>query len=190
VGTGGGLDKYDRKSGKFIHYWNSLRNSTNWVRAIYEEIPGRLWLGSSGGLVDFNTLTRESINYSHNPKNPNSISDNTITSLCQDPSGTMWVGTSNGLNAFNKNTKEFINYFPNEKDPGSLNSGIINTIFWERSGTLWIGTDMGLNKLNRIKQPFTKYEHQNIISNMLKHEGLSTDGKNDFSVVKKMILLK
>jgi signal transduction histidine kinase/ligand-binding sensor domain-containing protein/DNA-binding response OmpR family regulator len=171
-GTGGGLDQYDRKSGRFIHSWHDPDNKQNWVNAIYEDIPGRLWLGTSGGLLDFNTVTRESNIYSHNPKNLKCISDNNVTSLCEDPSGILWVGTSNGLNAFNKNTKEFINYFPNEKDPGSLTPGSINTIFWERSGTLWIGTYTGINKVNRIKQPFTKYEHQNIISDLIEHDGM------------------
>jgi signal transduction histidine kinase/ligand-binding sensor domain-containing protein/AraC-like DNA-binding protein/AmiR/NasT family two-component response regulator len=182
IGTERGLDKFDRKSGRFIHIWydpdnrNGLiknRETSQYrIRTIYEVNPGILWLGTYGGLVEFNPQTGKSIVYIHDPNNQWSLSDNNITSVCKDPSGTLWVGTGNGLNAFNNRTKKFINYFHDEKDPGSLSSGSISSLLFERSGTLWISSWRGLNKLNRIKPLFTKYNHENIVSNLYNIGGL------------------
>jgi len=61
-GTQAGFDKYDFETNKFIHYWNDYTNrSESWtvaskhrINTIFEDDIGILWLGTNGGLVEFN----------------------------------------------------------------------------------------------------------------------------------------
>ena len=50
VGTWGGLDKFDRETGQFVHYQNDANDpsslSHNYVATIYEDQSGVLWIGS------------------------------------------------------------------------------------------------------------------------------------------------
>lgn len=169
IGTGGGLDKLDGKTGKFIHYWSEPTNHTRkvdkwgsqkyWVNCIYEGSDGMLWLGTNGGLIEFNPKDSVYTNYSHDPKNLQSISSNNIASICQDNSGTIWISTyQNGLNSFDKNSKIFTRYLHDKSDLGSLSGDYTLTVYCERSGTVWIGTNfVGLNKINRTKPTFNSY---------------------------------
>jgi len=151
-GTGAGLDKYDFETGKFKHYLNDPHNhyvkwenssSEYWVNTIIEDENGILWLGTNGGLVEFNPKVGTSSNYLYNPTNKY----NRITSICQDVvTGSLWITNGIGLFLFDKKLKNFTQY-----------SSEGNCVLSERSGTLWVGTDIEIKKLNRIKQPFKKY---------------------------------
>ena len=169
-GTKGGLDKYDRQTGKFIHYWQDPNNyngfiknwstSKYWINSIYEDNTCHLWLGTNGGVIEFNTNDSSFIQYIYNPKDSRSVSSNSISSISQDASGTLWIGTSDaGVNSFDMNLKEFTHYVYDEKDPGSLSYNGVTAVYCEKSGTLWITTLTGVNKLNRTKWPFTQYMH-------------------------------
>ena len=49
------------KTGKFIHYWNSVsrdnsRGSMHWINSIYKDNAGIIWLGTNKGLVEFHIV--------------------------------------------------------------------------------------------------------------------------------------
>jgi len=167
IGTGRGLDKFDRESGNFIHVWYDTdyknriadKDPKFWINTLFQDNSGKLWLGTNGGLIEFNARDSSFIQYTHNKDDPRSLSSNSIVSICQDSSGILWVATEWGVNSFDLNTKEFTHYFNDEKDPGSLSYNITSAIYYEQSGTLWITTPTGVNKLDRTKWPFTQYMH-------------------------------
>ncbi len=158
-GTGAGLDRLDFKTGKFIHYWREspnrekiiwTNNSKYWIETIFEDNEGILWLGTNGGLVEFNAKEGTFLNYLFTSEDK----QNRINAICQDEdSGSLWLGTVDGLLAFDKKIKKFSNYF---KD-------VVNQVYYERSGTLWIGTDTGIKKIKNTKMPFKKYFSKNPI---------------------------
>jgi signal transduction histidine kinase/ligand-binding sensor domain-containing protein len=155
--TGGGLDRFDFRTGKFIHYWNDPSNrhkswdntSEYWINSLCGDDTGILWLGTNGGLVEFNPRESTFSTYRFDQKAP----QNRITSICQDViTGSLWVATSDGLLSFDRESKAFTHH--------DLKA---NYVYSERSGTLWVGTDAGTKKLNRTKQPFTKYPSKDMI---------------------------
>jgi ligand-binding sensor domain-containing protein/signal transduction histidine kinase len=163
IGTYSGLYKFDNKKKKFTHYrppGNNLDGSNNIV-SIYEDRMERLWLGIyKGGLTMFNRKNGTSSNYSNNPDDPGSISDNTVYSMLESSPGEFWVGTANGLNKFDFPTKKFYRYMPDPNDPHSLSNGCVGSLCEDKSGILWIGTQDGLNKFNKKSGSFIVYKSQ------------------------------
>jgi two-component system sensor histidine kinase ChiS len=161
-GTSAGLDKLDFKTGKFIHYWLETgdrskifwnNNSKYLITAICEDDAGIIWLGTNGGLVEFNPKAGTFFNYRFNPKNP----QNRITSICQDVvTGSLWITGWNGVMSLLNFDKKLKKFTPYNCDGVSIIS--------ERSGTLWIGSGIEIRKLNRIKQLFKKYSSNDVIS--------------------------
>lgn len=155
--TGGGLDKFDFETGKFVHYWNDPGNrykpwsnsSEHWIQSMCEDDAGILWLGTNGGLVEFNPKKGTFSQYRFDPKKP----QNRINSICQHaPSGSLWMATWYELLSFDIDSKTFTHY---------AYEG--NAVYSERSGTLWVGTIKDIKKLNRTKQPFQKYPSKHTV---------------------------
>jgi len=166
-GTGGGLDKLDFQTGKFKHYWNDSHNlekhwanlSKYWINSIYGDNSGTIWMGTNGGLVEFNQKSGTFTNYIPNPNVKEVTKDNCITSICMDASGDLWLGTRHGLYVFDIKTKEFIaSYFHDDDDPESISGDEIFSVYFEESGTLWIGMfSGGINKINLRRNYFKRY---------------------------------
>jgi len=116
IGTiNGGLNRFDTKTGKFKRFRHNPNNtnslSSDIVLVVYEseEAPGILWIGTSrGGLnkliltnaenkgeKENNISSSQFSHYKNNPKNPLSLSNNTVWSIhesLREP-GIMWIGT-------------------------------------------------------------------------------------------------
>ena len=150
-GTGEGLDKLDKIANKFIHYYNEkngkvypdLGNNPHNVTSILEDKDGRFWLGTSGGLVEFNRKNETFTQYKNDPKDPASIADDFVRSICEDYNGYLWISTDRGLDIFDKNSRKFSHYTYNELDPGSISSNFTGKILLDRSGAIWIATSGG-----------------------------------------------
>ncbi|MEO6527329.1 MAG: two-component regulator propeller domain-containing protein, partial [Gemmatimonadaceae bacterium] len=94
---GGGLNKFDRATGKFVHY--SMKTSdlkSDAVLTITEDRTGKLWIGAwAGALSRFDPQTGHFTAYT--PKN-SGIADEHIFATYADKAGMVWVGTnSKGL---------------------------------------------------------------------------------------------
>jgi PAS domain S-box-containing protein len=176
IGTDyGGMNKFDRKKLKFLHYKkepnnsNSLSNNT--IYSITETIDrGKkiLWIGTQmGGLNKFERAENKYTHYQSDPHNPqNSLSDNNIRAIIEDQSGALWIGTNRGLNQFDR-IKETITHYI--FDPNTPNRNDVFSIYEDRSGCIWIGTyGGGLNMFDPKKKQFTHYsadpKNQNSLS--------------------------
>ena len=142
------MDKLDKTANKFIHYYNEkngkvypdLGNNPHNVTSILEDKDGRFWLGTSGGLVEFNRKNETFTQYKNDPKDPASIADDFVRSICEDYNGYLWISTYKGLDIFDKNSRKFSHYTYNELDPGSISSNFTGKILLDRSGAIWIAT--------------------------------------------------
>ena len=116
---GGGLSKIVAKPNAdfakhndnyFVHYVhdpadsNSISN--NDVFAIYEDSQKRLWIGTNGGLNEFDSKTNVFKRYYERDGLPS----NEIKGILEDNEGNLWVSTVIGLSKFNPRTKTFKNY--------------------------------------------------------------------------------
>lgn len=172
IGTrNGGLNRFDRAQKRFSHYENDPENpqslNHNDVRSIYEDRSGALWVGTYGG--GLNKLVTSSdkgtpptfICYTHDPNDPNSLSNDRVTSIYEDRMENLWAGTWNGgLNRFNREKKNFDHWLHNPKNPNSISNNYVWSIYEDRSGILWIGTSGGgINKIDRTRDKFRHYYH-------------------------------
>ena len=167
IGTdGGGLDRFDRDTGQFVHYQDNPRNhhdlSGNYVRSICEDREGVLWIGTDGGgLNRFDRSTGRFIHYHNNPSDPYSLSGNVVWSIYEDREGMLWIGTDGGgLNRFDRSTERFIHCKNDPRDPYSLSSDSVWSIYKDREDVLWVGTDGGgLNRFDRSTERFIHYQN-------------------------------
>ena len=140
------------------------------VGTILQDSRGFMWFGTRGGLNRFDGYAFSL--YKNDPKNPNSLSSNSVYTLCEGPPGILWIGTADGLNKYDHKTDTFTVYRHDPEDTKSIGGNIVWTILADHSGTLWVGThDGGLNKFDRETNQFARYQNlpndSNSISNNL-----------------------
>ncbi|MFA9392770.1 MAG: two-component regulator propeller domain-containing protein [Prolixibacteraceae bacterium] len=156
IGTVGGLHrmKVDDKQ----YELQKLDCFDNGVSQVWTIIPGNegvLWLGTLNGLVKYNQYTNKAVLFSHDPNNPNSISNNGIPAICKKDTNFIWLGSKNGLNLLNTQTNEIKHYYKNLQLPNSLAGNSINHIDYTTNGDLWISTNTGLSKYNPTNDDFS-----------------------------------
>jgi DNA-binding NtrC family response regulator/ligand-binding sensor domain-containing protein len=159
----------------FIHHQHDPNNpnslSHNFVKSIFEDSKGMLWIGTIGrGLNrlvtpapssisgDNNESSPTFIRYQHDPENPNSLSSNDILAICEtryDGNGFLWIGTGGGgLNKFDLANETFTHY--REKD--GLPNETIYGILEDNQGFLWLSTNKGLSKFDPETETFRNYD--------------------------------
>jgi len=130
----------------------------NNVRGIIEDRAGILWIGSDGGLDEFNSLSGGWANHQNDPENPYSLSDNFVSSILEDKNGFLWIGTlDGGLNKYDRETGQFTHFRHDPEIPDSLSHNQAISLFEDKDGVLWIGTADGLNKFKPQSESYTHY---------------------------------
>ncbi|MCP5102808.1 MAG: PAS domain-containing protein [bacterium] len=192
VGTDGGLNKFNRQSEEFSHYLDN-----KFINTIYEDKKGVLWLGvygaglykavTAGGKVKFT-------NYTHEPGNPVSLSDDRVRAIYEDEKDIMWIGTDGGgLNRFDRKSGWFGHFKNTPREPAGLSDNHVVTIYGDGEGTLWLGTNSGLNKLllddvkvfdnGKVSAAFTRYKHERVNPLSLSHDRVHTIYKDSFGAL-------
>nr|MDA3778806.1 SpoIIE family protein phosphatase [Bacteroidales bacterium] len=148
--NGGGLHKYNRKTGRITKF-NSKNSKikNDLVYEIFRDSKNRLWIGTQNGAYYFDSK-RKTIH----PFNKNQFENNRINQIFEDSDNNLWFCTNYGL--YKYADKKLYNFFHNSKDNVSISSNIIYTII-EDENEFWIGTDDGLNKLDKSTEEFKVY---------------------------------
>lgn len=137
--------KIDRSKG--------LSNSN--VLSIAQDQFGFMWFATEGGLNRFDG--NRFIAYKHNPKNPQSLSCNTINKLLIDNDGTLWIATTHeGLDRYNHEPDDFTHYYPNG-NPGDISGPAITDLCVSYNGNIWVSTYF--NGLNLYDKKNDKFKH-------------------------------
>ena len=149
IGTLAGLDRLDRSTGSFVHAPQEFSSSSPVgdypIYAIGQDNAGTLWAGTDGhGVVALDLKTRRASVYTHDPKNLQSLSNDTVRCILRDKSGRVWMGTDNGLNLFEPATKTFAHPELNSENLRALISNPIYSIRENEQGRLWFGTQKGV----------------------------------------------
>lgn len=131
VGTlGGGL--FFHKDGK----WNSLTTKdglpNNFIRYLYEDDRGTLWIATEGGLARNIRGQWQVLTNSHGLASP------FIWTLTQDHEGSLWIGTFGGGLSRLKDPK-----FLTLTSQQGLSDDDIWSIHGDQNGVMWIGTVNG-----------------------------------------------
>ncbi len=161
VATEGGLNRLDRKSGGFTRYVPGLA-----VNSIDEDRDGLIWLATRGnGLMSLDPRTGAFLRYAHDPRNPNSPSDDLLQQVYEDGAGTLWLAYMNHvekcISTFDKRTGTFTHYVSRPDDPGTPSANSVIRIYEDRTGTLWFLCHSGVaDKLDRRKPAFRLYRRE------------------------------
>src|SRR6185503_17367592 len=84
------------------------------------------------------------VTYTHDAKNPETLSNPAVLSLMEDSYGNLWVGTYRNLNLFNRKTGKVT-----RMDLSSvISDASIFDIYEDSKKNLWIGTGNGLYSYN------------------------------------------
>ena len=183
IGTSTGLDRMDRSTGNFVHY--PLGNTEaeglrgRFILTIFQDQSGTLWVGTEGGgLVAADLKTDRVTIYKHNPKDPKSISDDTVHSVYEGHDGKLWIGTDLGLDRYDPGTSSFAHDLPSSSGSQTVGSTPVYAFYEDGQSTLWIGTKNGLLQWNRAQNQLIESViiRSNVYSEILKvHYGLEPE---------------
>jgi len=178
IGTNdGGLNRYNRAEHNFTHFRHNPDDpnsiSHNSVRAIAQDSSGVLWLGTFGGglnklvLSDSNERNKARsevlqpdkaifTRYTYNPRDKNSLSNNSIQSIYVDRKGILWIGTfGGGLNRFDPRTEKFEHF--TEANSG-LPNNVIYGVLGDNPGNIWVSSNRGISKYMPQSNSFVNYD--------------------------------
>lgn len=177
----GGIDYFDKKSNKFIHFntrnVKGLISDYNWYVYPFDEnhiIAGHVFDGFS----IINTKNRTAINYRNIEANPNSIPDNTVTCVFKDSYSNLWIGTRNGLSLIDLKQNRIKNFFNTSHSSEPKADGFIKSLVETSDKKLLIGTEGDGLKILDLKSfsGFSSTEELKIehIKESLNKDGLSS----------------
>ena len=102
IGTDGGLDLFDPRTGSFTHGFQASQGSpvasNVSVRSIFEDDQGMFWIGTQTGLVQW--IGRETVSSCIGIIQCPNLSDDSVKSIYKNSQGLLWIGTLRGLNQF------------------------------------------------------------------------------------------
>lgn len=168
---GAGLNLLTEQNGKitFKNKFNSFEKYPKYglymeVRNITEDKDGRIWVGTSDGLMSFDSHFKNpnQINFEiyRNELVGSNVSDNDIYVLYKDASSQIWISVfGGGLNKLVKYDKEakrpvFKSYSLKE----GLNSDVILSIVEDNENALWLATENALSRFDKQKESFRNFD--------------------------------
>lgn len=168
---GGGLNLISEQNGKvsFKNKFNSFQNYPKYglymeVRNITEDKNGRIWVGTSDGLMSFNNNFKNPANIQfeiyRNEKTGVNISDNDIYVLYKDAASQIWISVfGGGLNKLVKyDEEEKCPIFKTYGTKEGLKSDIILSIVEDNNNGLWLATENALSRFDKTKETFRNFD--------------------------------
>ena len=155
--SGNGIYEYDWLTHtlvqRFTHSNDPRSISSNFVRKMFEDSHGTLWVGTEYGLnkaLYNNDRTIVGFERMHSRKNDlSSLSSDEVNSIAEDRSGVIWVGTKIGLNKILPQRKQFKKIPSTKSFETFIEGGFPVALYEESDSLLWIGTTGGLYLYNR-----------------------------------------
>jgi two-component system sensor histidine kinase ChiS len=129
----------------------------NAVWKVVQDAQGFVWLGTNKhGVLRFDQTRQEFLQYSHNPSDDFSISDNDVRELYLDSKNALWVGTyGGGLNLYDRVQDQFIRYQHVTADK----SNIVWDVLEDSEGNIWIGDGSAAHILDPRTGEFSRFTH-------------------------------
>ncbi|MES2873463.1 MAG: PAS domain S-box protein [Bacteroidota bacterium] len=156
VGTVGGLNIFNLKTGKFEKEYTIKDGlASNVVQAVFEDSKSRVWISTASGgvhLLENNMIKRLTL--------PAGLSNAEMTSIFEDHKNLIWIGTG-GAGLISVDPKNNIRHYKNNL---GVSTDIVYAFYEDKEGSLWLGTEGGLIPFQK-KKIFNK-------SNGLKFNGI------------------
>ena len=173
IGTfGGGLNLLNENNGKTPLFYNIYNDFLDYpkfgqyreIRTLVEDSKGRLWIGTTDGLMSLNGdfLQVEKIDFETYRSNITSgITENDVYVLYKDNSSMIWGSVFGGgllsLNSYDedKHLPQFVLY--GEKD--GVNNNVVLGITEDLNGNVWFTTERGVSSYNRKTKKFSSFDN-------------------------------
>lgn len=149
-------------------------NAFHKVRAIAKDKDGRIWAGTTDGLL---IMEYENEQVSVKPVlgtafTQNSLRSNDIVSLACDPQGTMWIGTNGGgLSHFTGIDEQGNWTFDTFEGKDGLPSEEVKSITFDKRGNVWFATEHVICSFDTQKKILSTFSMLDGVDNTLCSEG-------------------
>lgn len=134
---GGELSRLDANSNEFTHYVHDKENPSSnpggYVKAIFEDENGRLWIATQEGLTRFDPVSETFTRFGEKDGLPT----NFIQAIQQDKNGDLWISTTNGLVQFNPETETIERVF--DSTDGLQGNEFSRAAWQDENGRLYFG---------------------------------------------------
>ncbi|HEX4426182.1 MAG TPA: two-component regulator propeller domain-containing protein [Terriglobales bacterium] len=134
---GGGLLRY--KNGAFHSFSSSDGLTNNFVRVVYQDTTGKIWVGTDNGLFQIVGERVQRID------NTDSFPAIAVHAIHEDSHGGLWAGGSRLVRLNDGSPIEF-------HLRGDASQNRVKSIIETRHGTVWVGTVSGLQKMTPTGQ--------------------------------------
>ena len=174
ISTGAGIDLFDRDRGTFEHIQHDPEHSDTslpqaLVRGFLEDRRGGIWLATSAGLCSLDRETHAVTCHSHDAKDPNSLSHNSVMAFHEDGDGILWLATyGGGLNRFDPTTGTFSSITTHDGLPNNN----LYSVLPDQQGFLWLSSNHGLVRFDPRTGELVTYDAE---------DGLQSNEFNDRS---------
>lgn len=153
ITTADGLNKMDRKSGKFKHYFHDDKNPKSLhndvLKDMIEDDKGFIWMIHNNGVDRFDPEKETFEHYLHDDFGTSRYTGD----IAIDQKGDIWILAIRGLYKVDRKNKKLINYGePTIKSNVDLEG---KAIFCDKEGKLWLGFNRGLVKFDPLTSKFT-----------------------------------
>jgi ligand-binding sensor domain-containing protein len=140
-GTQYGLNRYDGYNFKIFAHDPRDSNSLSgvYIRALFKDRDGTLWVGCNQFLNKFDPTTETFTRY------PVPF----VNHISQDSAGMLWLATSTGLYELDRATGQISRYSHDPNDPSSISSNVILMSREDKAGRLWVANTGGLDEFDR-----------------------------------------
>lgn len=144
----GGLNLFDKKSGKFRTYKNTADDpeslSNNDILCLVTDANNKLWIGTSFGLNVLEELKSDGKAVFKTYTVKDGLPNNTIHGIVSDKKSNLWISTNFGLSNFSIDPEKFVNYTKNE---GLQNNEFADGAFYNdpESDFIFMGGIKGFN---------------------------------------------
>jgi len=156
---------------------DGLSQST--VYSVIQDQKGYLWFATADGIDIYDGHYFKQLR--HDPKTPNSLSDNYVRVLLADRDGSIWVGTyGGGLNRYFPETGEWQQFRAGNAENSLLNNDV-HSLYQDRNGDIWIGSDTGVSRLKNNTDRIEHFRNDRpdaaIVKGTIRAIAQSTDGR-------------
>ncbi|HJS73657.1 MAG TPA: triple tyrosine motif-containing protein, partial [Vicinamibacteria bacterium] len=143
VGTGNGLNAYDRGCDCFTRYVFRMDGKGSMTDkaalSILEDRDGNVWVGTFVGL---NVLDRETGTFAHFTER-DGLPNDVVYGILEDESGGLWLSTNRGISNFDPKNRTFRNF--DVKDGLQDNEFLFGSYYRNPVGEMFFGGTHGFN---------------------------------------------
>jgi ligand-binding sensor domain-containing protein/two-component sensor histidine kinase len=138
--SGAGLTRYT--DGRFKLFKQTDGVPGGWIRAIFADHAGRLWIAAGQGLSRIDDPSSDQPHF-HTLTTADGLSSSSVWCVTEDKWGHIYVGTGRGLDRLDPATGHIRHY----TSADGLGRGDVQEAFRDAHGALWFAAGLGLSRL-------------------------------------------